>query len=128
MSFRFTVKDEEWADSDTVRTIREVELHELGPVTFPAYHTTSVGVRSSSDPIFQLVELLRSDESLRAPLAAALAFGTPVELVVDDDPSNGLADEETDPVSEPQKEDDGITRWTELRHRVKDVMDSVPTL
>jgi HK97 family phage prohead protease len=67
MSFRFRVMREEWRDangdlvpeSDIVdllseagergpllRTIREVELFELGPVVFPAYDATSVGVRS----------------------------------------------------------------------------------
>ena len=69
MSFRFTVRDEEW-DGDN-RTIKEVELHEVGPVVFPAYQATTVGVRSDSDPISQLVALIRADESLRAPLAAA---------------------------------------------------------
>lgn len=89
MSFRFTVRDEEW-DGDN-RTIKEVELHEVGPVVFPAYQATTVGVRSDSDPISQLVALIRADESLRAPLAAALTFGTPVEPVREDT-STGPAD------------------------------------
>jgi phage head maturation protease len=65
MSFRFNVTREEWRDAEgkklkpeeiddllwvgtegIQRTIQEVELHELGPVVFPAYDTTSVGVRS----------------------------------------------------------------------------------
>ena len=48
MSFRFRVIREEWDESGDVplRTIREVELFELGPVVFPAYDGTSVGVRS----------------------------------------------------------------------------------
>lgn len=49
-SFRFSVKAEKWDDGDSkslpVRTIREVELYEFGPVTFPAYEATSAGVRS----------------------------------------------------------------------------------
>lgn len=50
-SFRFSVKAEKWDDpKDTkslpVRTIKEVELYEFGPVTFPAYEATSAGVRS----------------------------------------------------------------------------------
>lgn len=50
-SFRFSVKAEKWEDpkdakSLPVRTIREVELYEFGPVTFPAYEATSAGVRS----------------------------------------------------------------------------------
>lgn len=48
MSFRFRVVREAWDDTPDVpqRTIREVELFELGPVVFPAYAATSVGVRS----------------------------------------------------------------------------------
>ncbi len=49
MSFRFRVNDDHWqrrADDVELRTIREVELYELGPVVFPAYDATSVGVRA----------------------------------------------------------------------------------
>lgn len=49
MSFRFRVVDDRWTERDDgtrLRTIREVELFELGPVVFPAYQGTSVGVRS----------------------------------------------------------------------------------
>jgi HK97 family phage prohead protease len=65
MSFRFKVNQDDWYDSEGKRvresdlssmlkdgdqalrrTIREVELYEAGPVVFPAYEATSVGVRS----------------------------------------------------------------------------------
>lgn len=49
MSFRFRVNDDQWTRRDgdvELRTIREVELYELGPVVFPAYESTTVGVRS----------------------------------------------------------------------------------
>jgi HK97 family phage prohead protease len=65
MSFRFKVNQDDWYDGDgnrvresdlssmlkdkdqaLRRTIREVELYEAGPVVFPAYEATSVGVRS----------------------------------------------------------------------------------
>jgi HK97 family phage prohead protease len=73
MSFRFTVVREEWADADgkvirdeeqlrellrrswyeevpdeelLTRTLKELRVPELGPVVFPAYAETSVGVRS----------------------------------------------------------------------------------
>lgn len=67
MSFRFQVVRDEWRDKDgkkikpedlwerlwvsseddpLYRTIKEVKLSEAGPVVFPAYNTTSVGVRS----------------------------------------------------------------------------------
>jgi HK97 family phage prohead protease len=65
MSFRFRVTREEWDDSGPlpVRTIKELDLFELGPVVFPAYESTSVGVRSL------LAEL---DESQRARLLSDL--------------------------------------------------------
>lgn len=66
MSFRFRVTREDWDEKrDTPqRTIREVELFELGPVVFPAYEATSVGVRSL------LADL---DPTVRAQLVTELA-------------------------------------------------------
>ncbi len=96
MSFRFRVVKEEWRDAagklvkpDQVsarlwatdpqdestilkRTIREVMLFEVGPVVFPAYEGTSVGVRSH-----ELIEALTNPQ-VRAELARALV-GTPSE-------------------------------------------------
>lgn len=97
MSFRFRVIRDEWRDNKgklvkasempillwepgdrgpLKRTIREVELFELGPVVFPAYEATSIGVRSiladlGDDErhhlIAELVEELRGSESDAAP-------------------------------------------------------------
>lgn len=67
MSFRFRVLREDWDEESRdvpMRTIREVELYELGPVVFPAYEATTVGVRS-------LLAGLEADE--RADLVARLA-------------------------------------------------------
>jgi HK97 family phage prohead protease len=97
MSFRFSVVKEEWrtaagevlTDESEIarllwaatedapstilkRTLKEVRLYEVGPVVFPAYTDTSVGVRSR-----ELVTLL-SDPQARAELARALV-GTPVK-------------------------------------------------
>jgi HK97 family phage prohead protease len=61
MSFRFRVTREEWdekRDEAPMRTIKELDLFELGPVAFPAYTATSVGVRS-------LLAELPSDERTR---------------------------------------------------------------
>lgn len=55
MSFRFAVIGETWdnldADDGTLpeRTITELRLYEYGPVTFPAYEATTVGVRSRNE-------------------------------------------------------------------------------
>jgi HK97 family phage prohead protease len=54
VSFGFRVKDEEWKrlDKDTVlRTIKDVELFEISPVTFPAYRDTEVYARSIQEVI-----------------------------------------------------------------------------
>lgn len=50
MSFRFEVPEggDTWTRSGSTeeREIRDADIHELGPVVFPAYDTTSVTVRS----------------------------------------------------------------------------------
>lgn len=52
MSFRFSVVREEWnedtEDGMPERTIKELRLYEFGPVTYPAYEATVVGVRSQA--------------------------------------------------------------------------------
>ncbi|USK85721.1 HK97 family phage prohead protease [Peribacillus asahii] len=50
VSFGFEVEKEEWDTTDpnsTIRTLVEVQLHEISPTPFPAYPQTSVGVRSA---------------------------------------------------------------------------------
>lgn len=87
MSFRFRVIDETWArgrDSVAERTITEVELYEVGPVVFPAYEQTSVGVRSR-----QALTALQ-DPEVRSEIARLLTTGTDLEsLAVTDDPADG---------------------------------------
>lgn len=76
MSFRFRVIKDEWDESDPdlpVRTVKEVELLEAGPVVWPAYSNTSVGVRARE--IAQ--ELM--DPERRAEIARALLSGTSEE-------------------------------------------------
>ena len=52
-SFGFTILADEWKDLDTdhpKRTITEIgEIFDVGPVTFPAYQDTDVGLRSLKD-------------------------------------------------------------------------------
>lgn len=48
-SFRFSVKRDEWSEPEgglPERTLRELNLFEFGPVTFPAYEATTAGVRA----------------------------------------------------------------------------------
>lgn len=56
-SFRFSVTRDEWEDEPDPsddnprglpqRIIRELKLYEFGPVTFPAYEATTVGIRGA---------------------------------------------------------------------------------
>lgn len=48
MSFGFTVEKEDWTveNGEDIRTLRQVKLFDVSPVTFPAYLQTDVGVRA----------------------------------------------------------------------------------
>ncbi len=48
MSFGFKVIKDSWADSGAERTLHEVKLYDISPVTFPAYEQTKVGVSARS--------------------------------------------------------------------------------
>lgn len=95
MSFRFRVVDDSWArtrDGLAERTIKEVELYEVGPVVFPAYDQTSVGVRSAA--------VMRSlqDPEIRAEIARMMTFGTDLESpAVPDDPASSHSSEPDTP-------------------------------
>lgn len=69
MSFRFEVMAEAWNEDGPVplRTITEVRLHELGPVVFPAYEQTTVGVRA-----LEVARNLITDPDFRQQVARAL--------------------------------------------------------
>lgn len=47
-SFGFSVRKDSWNSAGTERTLLDVELFDVGPVTFPAYSQTSVQARSIS--------------------------------------------------------------------------------
>lgn len=98
MSFRFRVIREEWDDSDEVstRTIREVDLFELGPVVFPAYEATTVGVRS-------LMAGLDADE--RSRLLAELR-----NEIASDAADSGTSDETPDAGERATSENPPTTR------------------
>jgi HK97 family phage prohead protease len=95
MSFRFRVVDDAWStrDGQKVRTIKQVELYEVGPVVFPAYEQTTVGVRSR-----QALTALQ-DPEVRAEIAQLLASGTDLRSLADVDASPDVArvDLATDP-------------------------------
>lgn len=76
MSFQFEVTRDEWNKDQSARTVREVKLYELGPVVFPAYPQTTVGVRSE-------VKDLLACENARTDLARAICFPTNGESASD---------------------------------------------
>lgn len=89
MSFRFRVIRDETDDSGDVpvRTIKEVELFELGPVVFPAYEATTVGVRSlladlPDDQRQRLLADLRSETQTSATAVTINTAGALVPAVV----------------------------------------------
>lgn len=86
MSFRFSVVKEEWRDGEgnlirdeetllrllwsesseePVRTLRELKVPEMGPVVFPAYDETDVGVRSNRT-VIDLGELRKNPEARKS--------------------------------------------------------------
>lgn len=89
MSFRFSVPrgKDKWEDNNKRRTIHEVRLFELGPVVFPAYAGTAVGVRS------ELAGML-ADETIQRDLARMLAFGQRNQISVEPE-AEPITSEET---------------------------------
>lgn len=99
MSFRFSVVREQWADlnSETpTRTLTEVKVHELGPVVWPAYADTSVGVRSR-----EVVSALH-DPEVRAEVARALVSEQTADELGTDEASLG-EDSSAPPTGHPQR-------------------------
>jgi HK97 family phage prohead protease len=102
MSFRFTVVREEWRDAAGVlvkpgeleqllwspgdrgplqRTLKEVKVAEVGPVVWPAYDSTTVGVRARN-----IASAISDDDQMRRQIQRALANGTdPGEAIADDE-------------------------------------------
>jgi HK97 family phage prohead protease len=102
MSFRFTVVREEWRDAAGTlvkpgeleqllwnpgdrgplqRTLKEVKVAEVGPVVWPAYDSTTVGVRARN-----IATAISDDDQMRRQIQRALANGTdPGEAIADDE-------------------------------------------
>lgn len=100
MSFRFRVPEggDEWdrtGDVD-VRTVNEIDLLEAGPVVWPAYEQTSVGVRTR-----EIVAALMDPEQ-RTQVARALLAGTSPEPA-DTGPSDEPAASDGPPEQGPRR-------------------------
>lgn len=114
MSFRFQVPDggDEWPTRDK-REVRDADVHELGPVAFPAYDDTSVSVRSL---------LAQCDVDERRALIRELA--AELRLAADLEDLTGQSDERIDDGGEPGAEPDRTTappaQQPHLRQRLDD--------
>ena len=113
MSFRFTVVRDEWVDPDgkkvtdeqdllqrlwgtwdapeeelLTRSLKEVKVPELGPVVFPAYEDTDVGVRSGRT-VIDLAELRENPaERRRMARLLVMAEGSAEGAAPEDNPSS----------------------------------------
>jgi HK97 family phage prohead protease len=118
MSFRFEVVREEWRDNKgtvlkdpyeimdllwepgergpLLRILKEVRCAELGPVVFPAYKETSVGVRTKDEARSAQRETVRS-LMLRSSDTAPPDSGHPVEERATPPDSGHLADTDAPP-------------------------------
>jgi HK97 family phage major capsid protein/HK97 family phage prohead protease len=113
MSFRFNVVRDEWRDAKGVpvrpeelqrllygtrdpdrtplqRTLKEVQLFEVGPVVNPAYTQTSVGVRSLSDEertelVEEYVRSMSGPEDVPGPGGPPTPSPLPGDKAVDDE-------------------------------------------
>jgi uncharacterized protein len=86
MSFRFSIPEggETWERRDGVdyRTVTSVNLFEAGPVVFPAYESTTVGVRSRQ------TALALTDPEVRREVASLLTLGPDdIRHLVDESPA-----------------------------------------
>lgn len=121
MSFRFSVVREEWRDKDNklinsddllhllwkgggdrgpiTRTLKEVKVPEVGPVVWPAYEQTSVGVRSKVVTIdFGNLQ----DPETRKNLAQAVLLAEEADRTQDDAPPP----DQEQPTSHPSEASD----------------------
>jgi phage head maturation protease len=162
MSFRFGVNREEWHDHTgrkissveelhdllrrswleevpdeelLVRTLKEVRVSELGPVVWPAYADTSVGVRSQT----LTIDLGRLDEAAeRNKLARAVLMADRVEATAQPDTSaEADAAEHPDDLDDTQRstsadadaaEHLSNTTRLDVRHALADINDVWATI
>lgn len=102
MSFRFEVVKDDWSPDRKARSVREVKLFELGPVVFPAYAGTSVGLRA----------LLGGADEDDSP-ASFVVEGTPALRGAE--PPDGTPVEMEPPIAEPSAVErvtrEELARW-----------------
>lgn len=93
-SFRMSVVKDEWVKPKRSgalpeRTITELRLYEFGPVTFPAYQATTVGLRSRQ----HFAEWLGLDDEKRSEIARLMGISFDLRTL---DPEAGEATSDDD--------------------------------
>lgn len=114
MSFRMQVIKDRWTSGDAMqqRAIHEVACPELGPVVFPAYTTTSVGVRSEFDNDLPVL--------LEQRMAAHLAHDLSTSRQQAEPPVEGTPSrEEAGTTQEPQEHSGDSTNHAAERFALK---------
>lgn len=101
-SFRFSVVQEEWNKPSKglpERTITELRLFEFGPVTFPAYQATTVGIRSRE----HFAEWCGLDDEKRSEISRLMGISFDLRTL-DIEAAEGTSDESRDETEdlEPQ--------------------------
>jgi len=106
MSFRFSVVRDAWEEPAKknglpIRTLKEVRLMELGPVTFPAYSATTAGVRSRES----LDRWMNASEEQRAAIANILGTSSDAHVNGPDDAASNtdIAPEPVDAGHHPSR-------------------------
>jgi len=169
MSFRFGVSREEWTRPDgskirdeselhaelmrtwreevpdeelLLRTLKEVRVSEIGPVVWPAYEQTSVGMRSTS-LVIDLGKIRTGDPSERNKLARAVLMADRAEESAQPStpsPEDGAAEHpvvlddtqrstsETDEVEDAAEHLSESTARIERRHVVEDLREVMRTI
>ena len=102
-SYRFRVLREDWNDEPEEsewnpnklpeRTVKEAEVYEFGPVTYPAYAGATAGIRSMTDE-FMLGEPARKDPH---HLAEVIAYNLPTPA-----PATSAPEPEPKPAPKPE--------------------------
>ena len=103
MSFRFRVPEggDTWdhaRDDVPLRTITRADVLEVGPVVWPAYPSTTVGVRSEDiDPLFDLSDEDRKALAIRLLLGRSDAVGASDHPQPDPSEAVGPESDQTEP-------------------------------
>ena len=85
MSFQFTITKETWTEEEEgldLREIQDVNMFDVGPVTFPAYDETTAAVRSIEQIIHGRQNIGQNKSQIFVPEALNVDFGRSPDIQV----------------------------------------------